>query len=344
MRTPAKPFLFLWSTSLLAAPAAGCGQEPLPRTEDVRAALAVLAADSLEGRRTGSPGAAAAAAYIAGRLEAFGVEPAGDDGYFQRVPLVRVQRGRRVGARLLFSLEELENVPADERVDDVNVVGRIPGSDPVLREEAVVIGAHFDHLGVGQPVDGDSIYNGADDDASGVVAVLEIARALAAGPAPRRTVVFVLFTAEEVGLQGTRWYLDHPVVPLEHTVADLQIEMIGRPDDLVGGAGRAWLTGYERSTMGDMLRDAGIAIVADPRPDQNFFRRSDNYPFALRGIPAHTLSSFNGHSDYHRPSDEVSQVDLTHMTAVIGAAVEAARLLANGPRPQWHPGGRPEPR
>jgi Zn-dependent M28 family amino/carboxypeptidase len=156
--------------------------------------------------------------------------------------------------------------------------------------------------------------------------------------------VFVLFTAEEMGMLGTRWYLDHPAVPLEQTVANLQIEMIGRPDDLAGGAGRAWLTGYELSTMGDLLRDAGIAIIADPRPDQNFFRRSDNYPFALRGIPAHTLSSFNGHSDYHRPSDELGQVDLTHMTAVITAAVEAARSLANGPRPEWHPGGRPEPR
>ena len=344
MRNLRNPFLCLSSLGVLAWPAAGCGQQRAPRTEDIRAALAVLAADSLEGRRTGSPGSAAAAAYIAGQLAAFGVEPAGDDGYFQPVPMVRVERGGREGAQLVSSLEELEGVPAERRMDDVNVIGRIPGSDPALREEVVVIGAHFDHVGIGRPVDGDSIYNGADDDASGVVAVLEIARSLAAGPAPGRTVVFALFTGEEMGMLGTRWYLDHPAIPLEQTVANLQIEMIGRPDDLAGGAGRAWLTGYELSTMGDMLRDAGIAIIADPRPDQNFFRRSDNYPFALRGIPAHTLSSFNGHSDYHRPSDEVSQVDLTHMTAVITAAVEAARLLANGPRPQWHPGGRPEPR
>ena len=156
MRNLRNPFLCLSSLGVLAWPAAGCGQQRAPRTEDIRAALAVLAADSLEGRRTGSPGSAAAAAYIAGQLAAFGVEPGGDDGYFQPVPMVRVERGGREGAQLVSSLEELEGVPAERRMDDVNVIGRIPGSDPALREEVVVIGAHFDHVGIGRPVDGDS--------------------------------------------------------------------------------------------------------------------------------------------------------------------------------------------
>jgi Zn-dependent M28 family amino/carboxypeptidase len=190
-------------------------------------------------------------------------------------------------------------------------------------------------------VDGDSIYNGADDDASGVVAVLEIARALMAGPPPKRTVVLAAMTGEEVGLLGTRWYIEHPVYPLDAMVANLEIEMIGRPDSLAGGAGKAWLTGYERSTMGDELKAAGVPIVADPRLDQHFFERSDNIAFARAGIPAHTLSTFNLHADYHTVDDEVERVDFAHMTSVIQAGVRAVRLLTDGPKPEWKPGGRP---
>jgi Zn-dependent M28 family amino/carboxypeptidase len=220
------------------------------------------------------------------------------------------------------------------------VVGLIPGSDPDLAGQAVVVGAHFDHVGVGPAMEGDSIYNGADDDGSGTVAVLEIARELARGPAPKRTVVVLLSTGEEEGMLGTRWYIRHPAVPLDSTVADFQIEMIGRPDSLAGGPGRAWLTGYERTTMGDQLSGAGSPIVPDPRPDQRFFFRSDNVPFAYMGIPAHTLSSFNLHADYHQPTDEVERVDFDHMAAVVDAAVAAVRLLADGPRPAWKEGGR----
>jgi Zn-dependent M28 family amino/carboxypeptidase len=230
----------------------------------------------------------------------------------------------------------------ERRRTDANVIGVIRGSDPAARDSAIVVGAHFDHLGSGAPVNGDSIYNGADDDASGVVAVLEIARALRAGPAPRRTVIFVAFTGEEVGGIGSRWYLAHPTIPLARTVAQFQIEMIARPDSLAGGPGRAWLTGFERSTMGEMLRAAAVPIVADPRPDMQFFRRSDNIAFAYVGIPAHTLSTFNMHTDYHRPSDDLSHVDFDHMTRVIDAAIRATRILADGPAPQWNPGGRPE--
>jgi Zn-dependent M28 family amino/carboxypeptidase len=226
-----------------------------------------------------------------------------------------------------------------DRVDAVNVVGMIRGSDPLLREEAIVIDAHYDHIGIGTPVNGDSIYNGADDDASGTVAVLEVARILARQqPAPKRTIVFLLVTGEERGTLGSRWYLAHPVVPLATTAANLEIEMIGRPDSLAGGPGRAWLTGYGRSTMGAMLRSAGIPLVADPRPDQHFFERSDNIAFARRGIPAHTISSFNLHADYHRPSDEARFTDPAHMAAIIDATARAARMLADGPAPTWAPG------
>jgi hypothetical protein len=282
---------------------------------DARQTLSALAADSMEGRKTGTPGSARAAHFLASQMEALGLEPAGDSGFLQRMT---------------------------DSVRDVNVIGIVRGTDPVLRDQAVIIGAHFDHLGIGAPVAGDSIYNGADDDASGSVAVLGAAAALTSGPPPRRTVIFLLTTGEEQGLLGTKWYIDHPVVPLDQTVADLQVEMIGRPDSLAGGPGQLWLTGYERSTMGPGFAAAGIPVVADPRPQFMFFERSDNIAFAMRGIPAHTLSSFNLHRDYHQPSDEVELVDLGHLERAVEAVARAVRVLADGEAPNWNPGGRPQ--
>src|SRR5215207_7591453 len=285
---------------------------------EVRRLLSALSDDSLEGRMTASRGSARAAAIIAAEMRRLGLEPAGDSGYFQRVPIALVAAG--------------------------NVVGVLRGTDPLVRDSAVLIDAHYDHLGIGRAVRGDSIYNGADDDASGVVAVLEIARALTAGPRPRRTVIFAATTGEEVGLLGTRWYLQHPVVPVAQMSANLEIEMIGRPDSLAGGAGRAWLTGFERSTMGATFVRAGLPIGPDKRLDQQFFERSDNIAFARLGVPAHTLSSYNMHKDYHAPSDDLAHVDIPHMTAVIRAGAAAARLLADGVAPRWNPNGRPQQR
>src|SRR5688500_8098619 len=323
-------------------------QDGAPRLEDVRAELAALALDSMEGRRTGTAGSARAARYVARVMQDIGLEPGGDAGYLQRIPMVaRTAANGRV-TYATMTQADLDSIPASRRLYEANVIGIIRGSDPRMRDSAVVVGAHFDHVGMQPAPDSvrprpDSIFNGADDDASGVIAVLEIARALKRGPPPKRTLIFAAFTGEEGGgVRGSPYYLQHPVIPLDRTVAQLQIEMIGRPDSLAGGAGKAWLTGYERSTMGDFLKQYGIPIVPDPRPAQSFFTRSDNIRFARAGIPAHTLSTFNLHTDYHRPSDDVSKVDFPHMTAVIGAAVHATRLLADGPAPVWKQGGRPQ--
>jgi Zn-dependent M28 family amino/carboxypeptidase len=315
------------------------------RAERLEGLLSTLAADSMEGRRTGTEGIARAARFLADELRRYGVEAAGDDGFYQTVPMARMQVEGQNGVRerLAIASESLDfdTLPPESIIHtEFNVVGVIRGSDPEIAGEAVVIGAHYDHVGIGQAVDGDSIYNGADDDGSGTVAILEIARAFAQGPPPRRTIVVLLSTGEEMGLLGTNYYIDNPVIPMEQTVADLQIEMIGRPDSLAGGFGRGWLTGYERTTMGDQLAGAGSPIVPDPRPDQGFFFRSDNIAFANIGIPAHTLSSFNLHTDYHRPSDEVDLIDFGHMAAIVDAAVDAVRFLADGPRPAWVEGGR----
>jgi hypothetical protein len=319
---------------------------------DVRRLLTALADDSLEGRATGTRGSLKAATIIAEEMRRAGLVPAGDSGFFQRVPVAVTSQSRtmpngtvvtRTRPVLYPGFAALDSVPRDRRRTALNVVGMLRGSDPVLRDSVVLVDAHYDHLGIGPAINGDSIYNGADDDASGVVAVLEIARAMAAGPAPKRTVLFVATTGEELGLLGTRWYIEHPAVPLSRMTANLEIEMIGRPDSLAGGSGRAWLTGYDRSTMGATFAAAGLPIVADRRLDQQFFQRSDNIAFANAGIPAHTLSSYNMHDDYHHPSDDASRVDFAHMTAVIRAAAEATRLLADGVAPRWNTGGRPGP-
>ncbi len=240
-------------------------------------------------------------------------------------------------------MKDWDTVPADRQVKAVNVIGILPGIDPVLKNEVVVVLSHFDHLGIRTPATpgGDSIYNGADDDAAGTVAVLEIARLIRKAGKPKRTIVFANMTGEESGLVGTNFWIGHPTFPLSQIVAGFEIEMIGRPDSLVGGPGKAWLTGYERSTMGDMLKEYGIDIVPDRRPDENFFRRSDNYGLARRGIVAHTLSTFNLHADYHHASDDVDKIDFDHMTAVIHSGAEAVRHLADGPKPMWHPGCDP---
>jgi hypothetical protein len=326
----------------LAACAPGTTSAPTPAVSagEVREIVGVLAADSLEGRRTGTPGGMRAARFLAERMRSYGLEPGGDSSYFQRVPYEIVTAAGDEQLRLARGGGS-DSVPI-RRITDYNVIGLIRGSDPSLRDEAVVLGAHFDHLGTGVPVEGDSIYNGADDDASGVAAVLAAAHALARAPA-RRTVIILLTSGEESGVLGTQWYLEQPVFPLAGTVADLQVEMVGRPDSLAGGAGKLWLTGYGRSTMGEGFATAGLPVVDDPRPDFRFFERSDNIVFAMRGIPAHTLSSFGLHQDYHKPSDEVERIDFAHLEQAADVISRAIRILADGPRVTWLPGGRPTP-
>jgi len=230
---------------------------------------------------------------------------------------------------------------ASEKSYTWNAVGKISGSDPLLSQQAIVLGAHLDHLGVGKPVNGDSIYNGADDDASGTACVVELARALAAGPKPRRTVVFALFGSEETGGLGSTWFEEHPPVPMDHIVADLEFEMIGRsdpqyPPDVL------WLSGWDRSNLGSTLAEHGAKLVADKRPQEHFFERSDNYVLAKQGIVAQTASSFGMHADYHQPSDDLAHIDFKHMTEAIGSLIAPIEWLANSDfKPEWKAGGKP---
>jgi aminopeptidase YwaD len=223
-----------------------------------------------------------------------------------------------------------------------NAVGQISGTDETLRRQVILLSAHLDHVGVREAAKGDDkIYNGADDDASGSVAVMELAKALAAGPRPKRTIVFAWFGSEERGGAGSNYFAESPTVQLARIVANLQFEMIGRPDPKVP-AQTLWLTGYERSNLGPELAKRGARLVQDPHPDMSFFTRSDNIRFARKGIPAHTVSSFGLHTDYHEPGDEVSKIDFPHMTEAIRSMLEPVRWLANDEfRPEWAPNGRP---
>ena len=320
--------------------------EDAPREADPKAALFVDGS-TLERRRwlgdaggqgfglvitrgSAEPGKAALTAMPEGRPE---VGPKSDAPPTASLSL----RGPLIERLRSGDVKELR-VEADVVRDDLpafNVVGRIAGvgtpGEPTLKDEAVMFSAHYDHMGISERGSGeDHVMNGADDDASGCAAVLELAEALVAGPAPARTLLFFFATGEEIGLKGTYWFVEHPVVPLERLVCDLNLEMIGRPDELAGGAGKLWLTGFERSNPGPGLAGMGLPVVADPRPAQRFFERSDNYALALRGVVAQTLSTYNLHADYHRVTDELDTLDLAHMEGCVRAALSAARGLADG--------------
>src|SRR5437773_109418 len=246
--------------------------------QSVRKYMQALAGDEMRGRGSASADELAAAKYIASQLKLLKVKPAGDGGdYLQTVKFQRRARGAP------------DQAPVEATT--TNVIGILPGRDPVLAKETILLSAHLDHLGIGREVNGDKIYNGADDDASGVTAVLELAKALASDPGPKRTVVFALFGSEEIGGYGARYFQEHPPVPFASLVANLEFEMIGRPDAAVAPH-TLWLTGYERSNLGPALKVFGARLVADPHTEQSFFRRSDNYVLALKGIIAHTVSSY----------------------------------------------------
>lgn len=314
------------------SPATTFAQRAKPRTtvseKSVRKYMNALASDEMRGRGSATADELKAAQYIASQLRLLRIKPAGDDGgYLQTVKFMRRQRGAP------------ETAPAEAVT--TNVIGILRGRDPKLSKETILLSAHLDHLGVREGMSGDNIFNGADDDASGVTAVLELAEALAKGTRPKRTVVFVLFGSEEIGGDGARYFQEHPPVPVESFVANLEFEMIARPD-LAVAPHTLWLTGYERSDLGAQLAVHGARLVADPHPEQNFFRRSDNYVLALKGIIAHTVSSYGLHTDYHRPSDDLAHVDFAHMTEAIASMVGPVRWLVNTNfKPQWSKDGKP---
>jgi hypothetical protein len=300
----------------------------------IRAEMSFLASDILEGRGSATHDETVAALFAAEQFAAMGLEPGGDNGgYLQSVPMPDpLPKGVQFA---------LKNFAASPRTVTTNVIAILRGSDPALREQVILLTAHIDHLGMAAQKTGDFIYNGANDDASGSIAVLELARSLSMGKAPRRTIVFALFGSEELGGFGNRGFLAHPPVPLKNIVANLEFEMIGWADSAVP-EGTLWLTGYDRSNLGPELAKHGAALVADPHPSEHFFQRSDNYALARSGIIAHTVSSFGLQPQYHRPDDDIAHIDFAHMTHAILSMESPVRWLADTDwKPSWNPGGKP---
>jgi hypothetical protein len=267
---------------------------------DVRARVAILASDSLRGRRTPSPGLEAAAAYLALEYES------------ARPP---------------------------------NVVAVLPGADSLLRNTYIVFSAHLDHIGIGPPdARGDSIYNGADDDASGTAAVMELAEAFAALPArPRRSLLFLAVSGEEQDLLGSRYFSEHPPVPITSLIANINIDMISRNarDSVV-------VIGQEYSSLGPEAQriarehpELRLTVAPDLWPSERLFLRSDHYNFVRKHVPA--IFFFAGlHEDYHQPGDEVEKIDadkaarIARLIFFLGAALadaeEAPYWTADGLR------------
>jgi len=243
--------------------------------------------------------------------------------------------------------------PEDRNVVLKNVIGILRGSDPVLKDTCVLLTAHYDHIGtaetagqlaVSQPKDAsDRIYNGANDDGSGTVSVIEIARALARiNPHPSRSVVFMTFFGEELGELGAKYYAKHPVFPVAKTLADLNLEQLGRTDSTIGKqVENATLTGYQYSDVTKFLEQAGhetgIKVYEDKEASEPYFLRSDNEALARLGIPAHTIAVAYDFPDYHAVGDEWQKIDYENMAKVdrmIGLAV--MNLANSATAPQWN--------
>lgn len=243
------------------------------------------------------------------------------------------------------------SIPAELLVDGrpPNVVGKIEGSDPELRDEYMVLSAHFDHTGVtSNPVDGDSINNGADDNGSGTVALMEVARAISEmDEAPRRSILFVHVSGEEKGLLGAEWFVDHPTVPLDAMVANINADMIGsdaHTDTLV-------VIGKNYSSLGPLvdeinagMPELNLTTSDDIWPNQRFFFRSDQFHFLRKEIPA--LFFFTGtHECYHAVCDEVDRLDHDKAARITRLLAHSVLEIANADeRPRWDSAGLEEVR
>ncbi|HEU0055591.1 MAG TPA: M28 family peptidase, partial [Longimicrobium sp.] len=245
-----------------------------------------------------------------------------------------------------------------QHLESENVVGAVRGSDPALRDQYVAFSAHWDHLGIGPAVNGDSIYNGASDNASGVADLLAIARAAAEGPKPKRSLLFVFVTAEESGLLGSEYFGLRPTVPVDRIVANLNVDggnVLARSRDFR-------VLGDTKSSLGPsfaaLLQPRGMRVSPDLHPERGYFYRSDHFSFARVGVPAVSIaagSDFEGKPEgwgaqqeedytahrYHQPSDEYrADWDLSGAAQLASLVLEFGTGIANADAaalPRWNP-------
>ena len=274
--------------------------------ESLKKNLFVIASDEMQGRDTGSEGQKKAGQYIIDFYKKNGVRyPKGAEDYYQKIPAEFLNAKRN------------ENLP-----DSENIWAYIEGSDK--KEEIVVLSAHYDHVGIKNG----EIYNGADDDGSGTVALMEIAvafqKAKNEGHGPSRSVLILHMTGEEHGLHGSRYYSENPLFPLANTIADVNIDMIGRRDEFHSDSNNyVYIIGsdYLSSDLFKLCENANKKFTNlaldykynDKNDPNRYYYRSDHYNFAKNGIPS--VFIFNGtHADYHKPTDEVSKIEFDALT------------------------------
>lgn len=288
----------------------------------LRAHVRFLASDLLEGRGTPSRGLDLAAEYIATQFDRIGLNPAGEDGFFQTTTYK-------------------DRAGAEQKVR--NVIGILPGRDAKLKGTYLLVTAHYDHLGIRGTGEGDLIYNGANDDASGVAGMIETAAALARlKEKPKRTVVFIAFWGEERGLLGSNYYGKNPVFPLKDTLLQINLEQIGRTDDSEAARVNAVsVTGLDYSDVGQVLERAGkvlgTGVEKHPVNSDRFFLASDNLSLAMKGVPAHTVCTAFEFVDYHRPGDHWDKLDYANMAKVTKLVALSALSFADSDKvPQWN--------
>ncbi|NQY28080.1 MAG: M20/M25/M40 family metallo-hydrolase [Flavobacteriaceae bacterium] len=273
---------------------------------DMKTIVSYLASDALAGRDTGSEGIDKAATYIAGYLKENGIGP-----YYCRY-------------RDVFDVNGKEAF---------NVIGLLEGTDPVLRDEYVVIGAHYDHIGKGKKVGDDVIANGANDNAAGTAAVMQMAKYFAKVKNNKRSIVFVLFAAEEKGLLGSKHLAKQMKEAGRNVYAMLNFEMIGVP--LVGKDYTAYVTGYHKSNLAEKMNAYASANLVGYLPQAKqyqLFSRSDNYPFYTEfNIPAQTFCTFDftNFDYYHHVDDEIDKLDFNHMASFVNAYLPAIEKVVN---------------
>ena len=278
----------------------------------VRKHLYTLASDEMEGRGTGTPGIEKAAVYI--------------ENEFKRIGLATFQDLETYRQTFTFQHRRTQ-----EKIIASNIIGVLEGKSK--KDEFVVVSAHFDHLGIRKTTGQlDSIYNGANDDASGVTGVLALAEYFKNKETNERTIVFVAFTGEEMGLKGSTHF--GKGILASKFVAGINLEMIGKTPSF--GPNTAWLTGFERSDFGKIIQQnlegTGYQLFPDPYKKFNLFFRSDNASLARLGVPSHTFSTtpIDVDKDYHQASDEAATLNMTVITQTIQAVAKGTESIING--------------
>ena len=303
-------------------------------TIDLEKHLTILASDSLEGRETGQKGQKMAADYIKNHFKNIGVPPYKRNTYYQHF---KVKNGRHTCKCDDCDIDFLKKILRSNKwIKGENVLAYIEGTD--LKEELIIITAHYDHLGIHEG----KVYNGADDDGSGTVAAMEIAEAFMLakkdGNGPRRSILVMCVSGEEKGLLGSKYYTDHPIYPLDKTVANLNIDMIGRVDDWHENGDYVYLIGadmlsQELHDISEQVNEEFIGLELDytfnEEDDPNrYYYRSDHYNFAKNNIPV--IFYFNGvHEDYHKVTDTVDKIDFEKVQRIARLVFLTAWEIAN---------------